>query len=53
MPFYHKYHGINVELTTDNSLTGIVSGRFDAGIRLGVFPQRTGFTGAGRGATNV
>lgn len=34
-PFLNAYPDINVELTTDNSLTDIVSGRFDAGVRLG------------------
>ena len=34
-PFLLEYPDVNVELTTDNSLTDIVSGRFDAGVRLG------------------
>lgn len=34
-PFLATYPDINVEITVDNSLTDIVSGRYDAGIRLG------------------
>lgn len=34
-PFLQAYPDVNVELTTDNTLTDIVSGRFDAGVRLG------------------
>lgn len=34
-PFLQTYPDVNVELTLDNSLTDIVAGRFDAGIRLG------------------
>src|SRR5471030_2443063 len=34
-PFLEKYPDINVEISVDNALTDIVSGRFDAGIRLG------------------
>ncbi|WP_413722503.1 LysR substrate-binding domain-containing protein [Sodalis sp. RH24] len=33
--FLAGYPDINVEITVDNSLTDIVSGRYDAGIRLG------------------
>ncbi|CQE08054.1 LysR family transcriptional regulator [Yersinia intermedia] len=33
--FLADYPDINVEITVDNTLTDIVSGRFDAGIRLG------------------
>ncbi|CNC91394.1 LysR family transcriptional regulator [Yersinia intermedia] len=33
--FLVDYPDINVEITVDNTLTDIVSGRFDAGIRLG------------------
>ncbi len=33
--FPHRLPGINVEITVDNSLADIVTGRFDAGIRLG------------------
>ncbi|CNF96551.1 LysR family transcriptional regulator [Yersinia enterocolitica] len=33
--FLAKYPDINVEITVDNTLTDIVTGRFDAGIRLG------------------
>ncbi|XBS71705.1 LysR family transcriptional regulator [Acerihabitans sp. KWT182] len=33
--FLERYPDINVEITVDNALTDIVSGRFDAGIRLG------------------
>ena len=33
--FLARYPDINVEITVDNALTDIVSGRFDAGIRLG------------------
>lgn len=33
--FLVDYPDINVEITVDNSLTDIVAGRFDAGIRLG------------------
>lgn len=34
-PFLRAYPDINVELSVDNALTDIVSGRFDAGVRLG------------------
>ncbi|MEJ5065115.1 LysR family transcriptional regulator [Erwinia sp. MYb375] len=34
-PFLHQYHDVNVEITVDNTLTDIVSGRYDAGVRLG------------------
>ncbi|MGK3142148.1 LysR substrate-binding domain-containing protein [Pantoea sp. C2G6] len=34
-PFLQRYPGVKVELSADNSLTDIVSGRFDAGVRLG------------------
>jgi len=34
-PFLQRYPDVNVELSADNSLTDIVSGRFDAGVRLG------------------
>ncbi|UXY09779.1 LysR family transcriptional regulator [Kosakonia sp. ML.JS2a] len=34
-PFLTTYPDVNVEFTIDNALTDIVSGRFDAGIRLG------------------
>lgn len=34
-PFLQTYPDVNVEFTIDNTLTDIVSGRFDAGIRLG------------------
>ncbi|GBU13710.1 transcriptional regulator [Enterobacterales bacterium] len=34
-PFLEKYPDINVEISVDNALADIVSGRFDAGIRLG------------------
>jgi len=34
-PFLQRYPDIHVEVIADNSLTDIVSGRFDAGIRLG------------------
>ncbi|CNJ80357.1 LysR family transcriptional regulator [Yersinia aldovae] len=33
--FLVEYSDINVEITVDNTLTDIVTGRFDAGIRLG------------------
>ncbi|WP_413724329.1 LysR family transcriptional regulator [Sodalis sp. RH16] len=33
--FLARYPDIHVEITVDNALTDIVSGRFDAGIRLG------------------
>ncbi len=33
--FLTTYPDVNVEFTIDNALTDIVSGRFDAGIRLG------------------
>ncbi|ATM94332.1 LysR family transcriptional regulator [Yersinia frederiksenii] len=33
--FLTEYADINVEITVDNTLTDIVAGRFDAGIRLG------------------
>lgn len=34
-PFLAAYPDVRIELTIDNTLTDIVSGRFDAGIRLG------------------
>lgn len=34
-PFLKRYPDVNVEITVDNSLTDIVNGRYDAGIRLG------------------
>ncbi|WP_455810502.1 LysR family transcriptional regulator [Pseudomonas graminis] len=34
-PFLHQYPDVNVEITVDNTLTDIVSGRYDAGVRLG------------------
>lgn len=34
-PFLQTYPDVNVELMIDNTLTDIVSGRFDAGVRLG------------------
>jgi DNA-binding transcriptional LysR family regulator len=34
-PFLQAYPEVNVELSVDNTLTDIVSGRFDAGVRLG------------------
>lgn len=34
-PFVQRYPDVNVELSIDNALTDIVSGRFDAGVRLG------------------
>ncbi len=34
-PFLAAYPDINVEIVVDNTLTDIVTGRFDAGIRLG------------------
>ncbi|UWS33095.1 LysR family transcriptional regulator [Erwinia pyrifoliae] len=34
-PFLQAYPDVNVELSVDNTLTDIVSGRFDAGVRLG------------------
>lgn len=34
-PFLQRYPDVNVELSVDNSLTDIVNGRFDAGVRLG------------------
>ncbi|CAD5356473.1 LysR family transcriptional regulator [Citrobacter freundii] len=34
-PFLQTYPDVNVEITIDNSLTDIVTGRYDAGIRLG------------------
>ena len=34
-PFLLRYPDVNVELSIDNTLTDIVSGRFDAGVRLG------------------
>lgn len=34
-PFLQAYPQVNVELSVDNTLTDIVSGRFDAGVRLG------------------
>jgi DNA-binding transcriptional LysR family regulator len=34
-PFLQAYPDVKVEMTIDNSLTDIVAGRYDAGIRLG------------------
>lgn len=34
-PFLLQYPDVKVELSVDNTLTDIVSGRFDAGVRLG------------------
>ncbi|MDE1188138.1 MAG: LysR family transcriptional regulator [Pantoea sp.] len=34
-PFLQAYPEVNIELSVDNTLTDIVSGRFDAGVRLG------------------
>ncbi|MFK8257465.1 LysR family transcriptional regulator [Erwinia sp. AnSW2-5] len=34
-PFLRQYPNVNVEITVDNTLTDIVSGRYDAGVRLG------------------
>jgi len=34
-PFLAHYPDVNVEIAVDNTLTDIVSGRFDAGVRLG------------------
>ncbi|MEW5288922.1 LysR family transcriptional regulator [Erwinia papayae] len=34
-PFLDAYPEVNIELSVDNTLTDIVSGRFDAGVRLG------------------
>jgi len=34
-PFLQAYPDVNIEFTVDNTLTDIVKGRFDAGIRLG------------------
>ena len=34
-PFLKAWSDVNVELTTDNTLTDIVNDRFDAGVRLG------------------
>ena len=34
-PFLLQYPDVKVELSVDNALTDIVSGRFDAGVRLG------------------
>ncbi len=34
-PFLQAYPDVHVELVIDNTLTDIVSGRFDAGVRLG------------------
>ena len=34
-PFLLQYTDVKVELSVDNTLTDIVSGRFDAGVRLG------------------
>lgn len=34
-PFLQTYPDVHVELVIDNTLTDIVSGRFDAGVRLG------------------
>lgn len=34
-PFLKAWPNVNIELTTDNTLTDIVNDRFDAGVRLG------------------
>lgn len=34
-PFLQTYPDVNIEFSVDNTLTDIVSGRFDAGVRLG------------------
>lgn len=34
-PFLQRYPAVNIEFSVDNTLTDIVSGRFDAGVRLG------------------
>ncbi|MTD25939.1 LysR family transcriptional regulator [Erwinia sorbitola] len=34
-PFLQQYPDVNVEITVDNTLTDIVSGRYDTGVRLG------------------
>jgi DNA-binding transcriptional LysR family regulator len=34
-PFLQTYPDVKIELSVDNTLTDIVSGRFDAGVRLG------------------
>jgi DNA-binding transcriptional LysR family regulator len=34
-PFLQQYPDVHVEVSVDNSLTDIVNGRFDAGVRLG------------------
>lgn len=34
-PFLQQYPEVSVEMSVDNTLTDIVSGRFDAGVRLG------------------
>lgn len=34
-PFLKAWSDVNIELTTDNTLTDIVNDRFDAGVRLG------------------
>jgi transcriptional regulator, LysR family len=34
-PYLQQYPDVNIELSVDNTLTDIVSGRFDAGVRLG------------------
>lgn len=34
-PFLQRYPDVNIEFSVDNALTDIVSGRFDAGVRLG------------------
>lgn len=34
-PYLQEYPDVNIELSVDNTLTDIVSGRFDAGVRLG------------------
>lgn len=34
-PYLQSYPDVHVELSVDNALTDIVSGRFDAGVRLG------------------
>lgn len=34
-PFLQQYPEVNIEMSVDNTLTDIVSGRFDAGVRLG------------------
>jgi DNA-binding transcriptional LysR family regulator len=39
-PFLEAYPGVNVDITVDETVSDIVKGRFDAGVRLGQLVER-------------